>query len=222
MTYATSASWSRPLTATSATLRPSRNTTTRSAMSSTSSSRCEMNTTPAPASATLRTAPNRISTSLACNASVGSSRIRTFLLCVQPSSARAIAMIDRCAGARAPTGTSTSKSSPKRATSSRACARSRRRWCGSEALEARGVGEPEILDRAELGHQTQVLVDDVQLGCIVLAGELDVSAVGRIHTCQDLHQSRFAGSVVTHQSDDLTAGNFQRDVIQRTQTRESP
>ena len=25
-------------------------------------------------------------------------------------------------------------------------------WCGSEALEARGVGEPEILDRAELGR----------------------------------------------------------------------
>ena len=59
----------------SATRRPSRSTTTRSARSRTSSRRCETKTTPAPRAATRRTAVNRRPTSSPCSAAVGSSRI---------------------------------------------------------------------------------------------------------------------------------------------------
>ena len=103
---AVSASW---------TTAPSRMTVTVSLMAETSSRRCEMNSTPAPCSRSVRTTENSRSTSGPESAAVGSSMIRTR---ASKLSAFAISTICWSAIERPRTGRSASRRTPRRSSSS--------------------------------------------------------------------------------------------------------
>jgi len=90
---------------------------------------------------------------------------------------------------------------------------------GSSSGAARAPPEVEVLDRAERGHEAEVLVDEVQLGVAQVAGGVtdldDRAGVGVVQARQDLDERRLARSVLPDDRDDLAGGDLKRHAVER-------
>ena len=184
------------------TLRPSRSTVTRSAISTTSSSRWLTKTMLTPCSLSRRTVASSRSTSRRVSDAVGSSMNRMRALAASP---RQMATIWRCATGSLPTGASRGSWASSRASAAFAASRicfSRGRLERRRQLQA----DCDVLLDREVREQRQVLEDDLdaELPCLVWrevrmshSAHLDLAArIWRVDARKDLDQRRLAGAVL--------------------------
>ena len=206
-------------------LLPRRRTVTRSAMSSTSLSLCEMKTTDVPAAVSVRSTLNRSCDSCAVSTAVGSSSTSTL---APRNSARRIST--RC---WAPTPRSSTLASGRIASPycSAQLPRAPHRLLVVQQRPARGLGpQHQVLGHGHDRDEHEVLVDhaDAQPDRLPrgvdrdrLAVEQDLALVRVVEPVEDVHQRRLAGPVLPEQRMDLAALELEVDRVVRDQRAEA-
>ena len=203
------------------TLRPSRITVTRSAISTTSSSRWLTKTTATPSAFSLATMRSSASTSARVSEAVGSSMNRSLASAASP---RQMATTCRSAIDSEATPASSGRSKPE------PCQQVARDLAHPGAPHRTGEPAQALVDGDVLGHrqvreQRQVLEDDLhaqRLGqrrvevVAHLAGELDPAArVGRMHAGDQLDQGGLAAAVLADEAMHLAGQHVPVDPVER-------
>ena len=214
-----------PSVSTVPTFTPRRSTVTRSAISSTSRSLCEMKMTETPSAVSVRSTLNSSAASCAVSTAVGSSRISTS---APRCSTRRIST--RCCWPTPMSSTRArgSTTRPKRSD------RSRTRSLGRVDVEQRALArlgrQHDVLGHGHDRDQHEVLVHhpDAHADRLArradvhrLAAEADLALVGLVQPVEDVHERRLAGSVLPEQGVNLAAAQVEVDVVVRDQRAEA-